>query len=256
MTLRDVLIGCDDLTFSEDFHSRFWFNTEFINNWMSRNVRRLKIQTDGFKLIDIFVSKGVDSCKRCSYIGVERLQIVIHWTNQDIEKYLATKNENERTEIYLKALREGLIYASKHYDIHIDELLGLVDEFQQNGCKNEWLLRSMILKEWNVRLKFTYHITMYDFKLVLTLFDKKKNAIAQKTVFHIYPDFFWGREIRKVVVEDNMIYINDYLGHHTLSFDLNLLKDGIIEETLLDESLKQYMYEAKVDIYNKIKWLK
>lgn len=250
MTLRSIYIGSDDLTFSTEFNSVFWYNTEFINNWMSRNVRKLKIPTEGFNHVSVFVSLNEDSCSLSNF-----LQVKLHWTNSFVEKFLATKNEHERTRIYLDALREGLIRASKLYDIHIDELLGLVDEFQKNDCKNEWQLRSMILNEWNVRLKFTCHLTINDFRLVLTLFNKKKDLIAQKVVFRVYPDkVFWGRKIRKVIATENMLYVDDFLDKHFLSFDLNELRNGIIEEILLDEEIKKYLYEANVEKYNKIQW--
>lgn len=256
MNLSLIYIGCDNLTFPKEFCSIFWYNTEFINNWISKNVRKLKISTDGFNRIIVFVTKNESSYKTCTYLSTERLQIKTHWTDQDIEKYLATSNEHERIMIYLNTLKEGLVRASKHYEIHIDKLLGLLDEFERIGCKNEWLLRSMILKEWNVRLKFTCQLTTSDFRLLLTLYDKKKNVISQKVVFCIYPDkTFWGHNIRKVVIEENKLYINNFLDKHFLSFDLNKLKEGIIEETLLDEHIKQYLYEANVEEYNKIKWL-
>lgn len=253
MNLRYIYIGCDR-TFSDEFYNIFWYNTEFILIWMSKNVRKLKIPTEEFNHINVLISKEEDSCKR-DILNI--IEVKIHWSDEDVRKYLATRNEQERTIIYLDTLREGLIRASKHYDIHISELLGLVDEFQQNGCKNEWLLRSMILKEWNVRMKFTCHLTTNDFRLILTLYDKKKNIIAQKVVFRIYPSWvFYNHRIKKVVTEGNMLYINDFLDKHFLSFDLNKLKDGIIEETLLDEDTKQYLYEANVEEYKKIQWKK
>ena len=132
----------------------------------------------------------------------------------------------------------------------------IIDTFQQNGCKNEWLLKSMHIKEWNIRLKFTCHFSTYDFKLFLTLYDKSKKQIAQKEVFQIYPDeIFFAKKIRKVVIEENKLFIDDFLDKHFMSFDLDLLKDGIIEGTILDEHIKDYLYEANVDEYNKIQWL-
>ncbi len=40
-----------------------------------------------------------------------------------------------------------------------------------------------------------------------------------------------------------------------MAFDLNKLKDGRIEECILEEHIKDYLYEANVDEYNKIQWL-
>lgn len=253
MNLRYIYLGCD-YSFSEEFEDIFSYNTRFISNWMSQNVRKLKIPTDGtFNHINVVISTNEDSCKRCA---PSIFEITIHWTEQDIKEYQALRDENKRIQLYLDLLRKGLVRVADYYDIHIDELLSLINVFQQNGCKNEWLLRSMFIKEWNVRLKFTCHFSTSDFRLKLTLYDKKKNPIAERVVFRIYPDeVFFSSELRKVIVEDNKLYINDFLDKHFMSFDLNLLKDGIIEGKLLDDNIKKYIYESNVEKYDRIQWL-
>jgi hypothetical protein len=90
----------------------------------------------------------------------------------------------------------------------------------------------------------------------MSLYDKSKKQIAQKEFFRIYPDeIYFADVIRKIIVENDKLFINDFLDKHFMSFDLNLLKDGIIEEKLLNERIKKFMYEANVDEYDKIHWL-
>lgn len=253
MNLRYIYIGCDN-TFSKDFHNIFAYNTRFISNWMSKNVRKLKIPTNGsFNHINILISKNESQSKICS---PNILEITTQWSSQDIKDYLELKDENNRIDLYIKLLKNGLKRAAEFEYIHIDELLSLVARFQQNGCKNEWQLKSMYIKEWNIRLKITCHFSTYDFKLFLVLYDKSKKTIAQKEIFRIYPDeIFFADVIRKIVVEGNKLFINDNLDNHFMSFDLDLLKDGIIEEKLLCDSIKKFMYEANVEEYKRIQWL-
>ena len=253
MNLRYLYIGSDH-SFPKDFWNIFAYNTRFISNWMSKNVRKLKIPTNGtFNHINVLISRNEAQCRRCAP-GI--LEITTQWTEKDVKKYLELKDEKKRILLYLELLKNGLIRAAEVEDIHIDELLALIDTFQQNGCKNEWLLKSMHIKEWNIRLKFTCHFSTYDFKLFLTLYDKSKKQIAQKEVFQIYPDeIFFAKEIRKVAIEENKLFIDDFLDKHFMSFDLNLLKDGIIEGTILDEHIKKFMYEANAEEYKRIQWI-
>ena len=253
MNLKYIYIGCDD-SFPKDFENIFAYNTRFISNWMSKNVRKLKIPTNGsFNHINVLISQKESQCRRSS---PNILEITTQWSYNNIKDYLELKDVKNRIDLYVEILKIGLVRAAEFEDIHIDELLSLIGEFQQNGCKNEWQLKSMYIKKWNIRLKFTCHFSTYDFKLFLTLYDKSKIITAQKEIFRIYPDeIYFADIIRKIVVEGNKLFINDFLDNHFMSFDLNLLKDGVIEEKLLNEGIKKFMYEANVEEYKRIQWL-
>ena len=253
MNLRCIYLG-SDFTFPKEFWTTFCYNTRFITHWMSRNVRKLKISTDGtFKQLSVLISRDEDHSKQDI---MEDFYTTIQWTDADVEKYLAMKDEKERIQLYLSILRDGLSRISIVKEIPIDRLFALIDTFEQNGCKHEWQFKSMYLKDWGVRLKFTCHFTTYDFQLRLTLFNKQKKVIVSKSVFRIYPDENWyWKDLRKVVVEGDKLYINDSLNEHFLMFDLNKLQQGIIEETLLNENKKQFLYEANVEKYKRIQWL-
>lgn len=253
MILKYIYIGCDD-SLPKDFCNIFDYNTRFISNWMSKNVRKLKILTNGsFNHINVLISKNESQCKK---IIPDILEITTKWSSQRIKDYLGLKDERSRIDLYLDLLKDGLIRASEYDNFNVGEILVLIDRFKQNGCKNEWQLKSMYIKEWNIRFKITCHFSTYDFKLFMSLYDKSKKQIAQKEVFRIYPDeIYFADVIRKIIVENDKLFINDFLDKHFMSFDLNLLKDGIIEEKLLNERIKKFMYEANVDEYNKIHWL-
>ncbi len=205
MNLRYISITCDcNCSFTNEFVNIFAYNTRFICNWMSKNVRKLKIPTDGtFNHINVVVSTNENSCRISSQ---NTLRVTIHWTEKNIEEYLTLRDEGKRIQLYLNLLRKGLIRAADFYDIHLNELLSLIDVFQQNGCKNEWLLKSTYNKDWNLRIMFTCHFSTSDFKLKLTLSDSKKNKIAEKIVFRIYPDeIFFANRIKQYFVKKLII---------------------------------------------------
>ena len=142
MNLKYIYIGCDD-SLPKDFCNIFDYNTRFISNWMSKNVRKLKIQTNGsFNHINVLISKNESQCKK---IIPDILEITTKWSSQRIKDYLGLKDERSRIDLYLDLLKDGLIRASEYDNFNVGEILVLIDRFQQNGCKNEWQLKSMYI---------------------------------------------------------------------------------------------------------------
>lgn len=254
MNIRYINLYSDRLcTLDEDFRHTFNFNCRFICNWMSRNVRKLKLPTDGtFKFISIDITnRDVQS----RLLAENVFSVPMKWTENDMNTYLSMKEENTRILFYIDLLKQGFIEAAKVKDIHLDELNSLLETFVENGCKNEWLFKSVRLKDYGVILKFNCVFHTYDFELILTVYDLKKNKLAEKVIFKTYPDeIFYSREIRKIVIEGDTLFINDDFDHHFLSIDLPKLKEGIIDETILNEDKKPYIFTDDTPDYKRLRW--
>lgn len=253
MNIRYIYIGSDTTFPDKDFWNIFCYNTRFISNWMSRKVRLLKIPTDGtFNHISVYISPKEDKCK---VDGKGIFLVPLHWIEEDIVQYLNMKDENERISLYLDLLREGLKKAAQIKEIHIIELLSMIDSFQEGGCKNEWLFKSKTIRERNIRTVFFCYFTTYAFELKLFLYDNKKNLIAEKIVFRIYPDeVFFQSFISQVTVDEDFLYIDTNFGKHLLSFRIRDLENGMIRETLLYEGIKKYAYDSELRDYRLIEW--
>lgn len=255
MNIRYINLSVDNLsTFDANFCNIFNYNCRFISNWMSRNVRKLKIPTDGtYNFISLEITnRDIHSCL-CSE---KALFIPIHWTNADLENYLLLKDEGKRVLFYVELMRQGFKNAAKVKDVNLNKLNSLLDTFVEQGCRNEWQFKSIKLEKYGILLKFKCLFHTYDFELVLTVCDLKKNKLSEEIVFKIYPDeIFFSKDIRSIVIEGYTLYINDFLNRHFMSFDLNLLKNGIIKGLIINNQIKKYMYDENIDIYHKLQWL-
>lgn len=252
MNLRYIYLGSDD-SFSTDFEDIFTYNTRFISNWMSKNVRKLKIPTDGtFNHINVCISLNES---KCIVVSPSILEVTIQWTKKDYLDYLSLKDVSKRVVLYLQILSEGLHIAAQFKNIHIGDLNNLIDDFRNNGYKNEWLFKSLQIKNYGIKLKIMCHFTTYDFNVKVYLWDNSGELLAEKVVFRIYPDeVFFSRLFRKISLDDVNLYINNFLDKHTMSFDLQDLSHGIINETLLYDAIKQYAYNPHEEKYKKIQW--
>ncbi|MCF0180274.1 MAG: hypothetical protein HUJ97_08560 [Bacteroidales bacterium] len=253
MNLRSFHIGASCSFQDKNFWDIFCYNTCFIGNWMTRKVRPLKMPTDGtFSQINVILSPGEDRC----YTDVFKiLQVEIHWGQSDVTNYLRLKSENDRLKLYLDLFRKGLIRAAQFKDIDLDVLIGLVEEFEARGCRNEWLFKSKTIRERNIKIDFVRSFTSYAFELKLHLYDLKKNLIAEKTVFKIYPDDIFVQGLfHRIVQQGDNLFIDDTLDRHVFSFCLEDLQQGFIQETLLLEYKKQYIYDPDCEKYQRIEW--
>jgi hypothetical protein len=166
------------------------------------------------------------------------------------------KDERERFEFYLDRLTEGIKVAATIKEFDCETLLGLIQQFREQDYKNEWLQKRVTLKELGLKVEFISNHNSYDYHLDVNVIDKKKNVVARKTVFTTYPDeiFYQKRVTKKVVIKDNLIYILDFLDHPFLSINIDLLKDGIIEEKIYEEHILEYTPEADPEGFKRIRW--
>lgn len=253
MKLRSINIVARSEFQDRNFWDIFNYNTDFIGNWMSRKVRLLKLPTDGtFNQINVVLSPYDDRC----YTDVFRiLQVEYHFSQEDIQNYLSLKNEDDRLNFYIELLKKGLRRAAQYKDINLDVLIALVEEFQNNEYRNEWLFKSKTIRERNIRVVFMRCFTTYAFELKLYLYDKKNKLIAEKTVFKIYPDEIFVQGLFHSITKDsNHLYIDNTFDRHVLSFSLNDLERGIIKEVLLNEEKKKYIYDREDETYRRIEW--
>ncbi len=102
---------------------------------MSKNVRKLKIQTNGsFNHINVLISKNESQCKK---IIPDILEITTKWSSQRIKDYLGLKDERSRIDLYIDLLKDGLIRASEYDNFNVGEILVLIDRFQQNAYSGD-----------------------------------------------------------------------------------------------------------------------
>jgi len=167
MNLYYINLGLDYNTYFElDNHLRYDFQqrVNFINDYFSKAIRKLKFKTDGtFNMISIACTEFELSTTSIVHNDVLKVSVPIN-----IEKYNGLKYSDDCS-YYLELLEEGFKKASDFKEVPIGTLLNIVKEFKQGGCKNEWLHKRKRFKEDDLEVILMCEFTISRFQLVVTI---------------------------------------------------------------------------------------
>lgn len=248
----------NETEFYSDFSYKFDFNVRFIDNYLSKAVRKLKIETSNIKMIGITLHPKEEGCKM---IAENVLEVCLHYTKADMQQLLQLSDLNARFEYYLHLHEKAYMLAVKagYSEINIVKLMHIHYLFRANNYKNEWIWKKKAIKEFNIYIIFRCYFTTFDFKLVLEVYNKKKdNLIIKGTVLKTLPDeICFSYKFKNIEIKDGIIIIYGFLDNPM--FHINI-KDLIIghfnckyvyeEEKIADFSYAQ-TYEKDL---NRIKW--
>ena len=123
--------------------SNWSFNTEFISNFLSKNVRKLKIDVPDFNFLAICLCKSPNYRTR-QWDCFKSLDAYIPFSQADMDNVTRITNFEERMEAYLSIYERGYYIANEYCDIQIDKLLELNQMFRDSGYRNEWLFKKKI----------------------------------------------------------------------------------------------------------------
>lgn len=229
--------GADEQTID-----RFNFNIRFIENYLSKNVRQLKLDTfDGYNMIfiDLLKEEKEDSISNC----FKSLNINLKYEISDISYLNSLTNLVERYEYYLSLFERGWRKAAAEgFNIHLDELLKLNQQFRDAGYKNEWLWKKKMLRDHGLYVFFNCYFTTFEFRLEIEAYDlKKTRQIAKGTIFKSMPDeICFSKDFKKLMFLKSDILILDFLDYPQFSVSIPLLKQGIVEVEYLNTDKENY----------------
>ena len=220
--------------FGEDFDSKFRYNTWTLCNFLSRHVRKLHLPTDGdYNLLSCAITKEKDHVRVCS---VNCLDVSLHVSDSEIQRYLAMRSEQERFEFYFSLLERGYRLAALSHSVPIDDFLRLHQQFRDLGYRNEWLFKKVMLREYGIKVILEHVLTQYEYNLRLTVTTLKGEYVNSGSIYTTYPDdIFFNKNVRKVVVTESKLLVVDFLDHPQFECLLDDLAQGIIRSKCLDE---------------------
>lgn len=231
----------------------FWYyNIEFMVDYLSANIKKLNIQTHNFDLLaiePISIQKG--------FIDIHEYlkNLVVHTpvSNDEMLSIENIKNLKDRCEKVLAILERGYKIANEYYDIQIDKLLELHQQFRDGGYKHEWIFKKKPIKEYGIYVFFKCYFTTSDFKLEIEVYDIKKIQLRAKgIVLRTGPSRnCFGKEFNKGIEIDNgKMYLLDFLSKRAFEFDLEQLSKGNFNVIQLSE-VRDY-----TETIERINWLK
>ena len=240
---------------SDDFCYKFRFNVNFVYYYLSKAVRKEKIETGIYNMINVLLSAKIKepTIKLIEYF--KAIEVTIPFDEAEQNRYIAMGIE-ERYEFYLTMLEKGYQLANTVCDVKPEILIGLHGKFRQGGYRNEWLFKKKRIKEYGINVVLDSVLTSFDFKLMLTVLDLKKNTIAKGCIYHTYPDCtFYYRTIKHLVITDKKLVITDFLDHEMIECELEDLAKGIIKAKCIDEDTALYTYNDRTkEKFEKLKW--
>lgn len=235
-----------------DVYNFWYYNIEFIADYLIKNVKRLNITTPNFNLLVIkprdIVTRFIDV-----HEYLKNLEVYVPVPKDELLSIVGFKNLKERCETVLAILERGYRIANEYYDIQMDKLLELHQQFRDGGYKHEWLFKKKPVKEYEIYIFFNCYFTTIDFRLELEVYDIKKTQLLTKgVVLRTAPSWIcYGKEFNKgIEIENDKMYLLNFLGERSFEFDLNKLSKGEFNVTQLSE-VRDYS-----EIIERINWLK
>jgi len=185
MNIRYIALHIDhDSGYEDRFRDDFNLNSRFVSNYLSIQIRKLKIETDGtFNMISVIPTFNITDI--CRVVGEKALRARISFNKQIYEQM----NETERYEYYLNLLKDGYKICSQHKKIPIEELLTLHQNFRDSDYKNEWLHKKKRFKDYHIDVILYCYFTSESFQLKITVNDlKSKEVLVSGIVVKTLPD--------------------------------------------------------------------
>jgi len=189
-----------------DYRYKFLLNTRFISNYLSKQIRKFKVETDGtFNMIS--VEPMPDNLEEYRIVPDDALAIYVPF---DKERYEQIRDTTDCV-YYLELLEDGFKKASKFKEIPLDILLKLIDEFSENGYKNEWLFKKKRFKEQDMEVVLKCYFTTFDFRLVATINRvSTKDELCSGVVIRTEPDeILFDKMFKDIKIEGKNIIITD-----------------------------------------------
>lgn len=168
MNLNYIHLGLDYYDYIEsnnDLRYEFQKHTDFISDYFSKAVRKLKYKTDGsYKMISVLPTEfEIKPTKLQGYGDVIGVNLPF-----DKNRYEKIKGTSDCS-YYLELLEKGFKKASEFKEVPLDSLLSIMEVFKQGGCKNEWTHKKKRFKEENLEIILTCQFTTNYFQLVATI---------------------------------------------------------------------------------------
>lgn len=260
MNLRYLAIDVYDNGWNSDYpncSTQEWcYNTRFISNYLSKNVRKFKIDVPNFNLILIVLKKEPTKLYEFEKRYPTILSLYIPFSQEDMDNLLAVKDFNTRMEMYLSLFEKGWKMLSEHFDIQLDKLLSLIQDFRANGYRNEWLFKKRIIPEYDIYVFFKCYFTSFDFRLKLEVYDKKKiKLITSGEVCKTLPsEWAYEKKFNKgIEINGSKMYLLDFLSHRAFEFDLKRLAKGVFNVKYLDKAIS--LSPRALEILQEVNWL-
>jgi hypothetical protein len=231
--------------YDDAYRYQFTLHTRFISNYLSRQIRKKKywFETDGtFSMLS--VEPTPSKIKECKIVPEDALTTEVIFDRERYEQIKGT----EDCEYYLELLIKGFRKASEFKEVPLDTLLNLVNEFKENGCKNEWLHKKKRFKEQDIEVILNCYFTTLDFRLVATVNKiSTKEELCSGVVIRTEPDeIYFSKMFKDILIDKESIIITDASDSPRILINLkDALNKKLSFKLLGDKKVKELLSYAQ-----------
>ncbi len=244
MYLRYIALDCEFNYPSDSFYLRFRANTNFIQDYLSKEIRKQKLPiSDNFHMICVKLSSTPSSIRLLPSLKVLEVNLLVE--KSELEFYEQMRTLEERCDFCLSVLERGYRLASPSYNLPLKQLLDLHKCFKQVGYVDEWLIKRFTLKPQGVIVTLIGCFTAFDFHVTLkAVNDKAATVISEQVIIRTDP--YWvcfEKDIKNIHIENNDIIIEDSFGNINVTISLSELFAGKVVasySSAFSDRLKKY----------------
>ncbi len=228
MNLNYIHLGLDYYDYiKSDNRIRFDFqkHTNFIDDYFSKAIRKLKFKTDGsFNMLA--VSPTEFEQKEPHIVPANALDINVGF---DRKRYKKIKGSDD-VSYYIELLEIGFKLASKSKEIPLESLLDIIDQFKKDGCKNEWVHKKKRFKEEDIEIQLICEFTTnyFQLRMIAAQISSKKeliNGVILKTEAGVS---IHERLYKDILIEDDII-VTDKSDSPRIIIDKKKALEGVLE---------------------------
>lgn len=223
MNLWYISVGLDNDSFETFYCYEFTKHTRFISNYLTRKIRKIGFKTDGsFRMISVnLVPSDVVECE-IVFGDVLRVQLPF-----DNSKYERAKGTDD-CEYYLDVFERGFRVAAEFREIPLGILCGLINEFRENGCKNEWLHKKRVFKKRNLEVELRCDFNTLNFTLTATIRSLlTKQVLCSGIVLTTDPDeLAFDYKFKNVKADESNIIITNHVDLPSFLINIKSAQEG------------------------------
>nr|WP_322626425.1 hypothetical protein [uncultured Flavobacterium sp.] len=223
MKIKDVILFMSfDSGFKDPFRDNFNLGANFINDYISRNIRLLKIETDGTYNM-ICIEPCVDDTNMCSIKGEKSLNVRV---NFDKDFYLSLR-EDEQNSYCLDLINEGYEIASKFRSIDVSNLSQTGNEFKDRNFTNKWRFKKKKFNDNHLEVELICEFSRQDFKLRIIISDTKtKEILLNNILIRTLPDKVCFKPLFKdIKIINNQLVVTEFQNRPKFIFKLQDVYD-------------------------------
>ena len=200
------------------------------------------------------ITKGGDGCKVEK--SVKSLTVNLHLSEVDFIRYSEMFDEHQRFEFYLSLLERAYAIADTAKAIPVNELLDLHQRFREENYTCSIFFKKKTINKYSIKICLNHVCTSYDYRLVLSVYNKKNNLLGEDYIFQTYPDsIFIHYNVRHLVITDSSLLITDFIDKPQIECKLTDLASGVISPIYLDDNTEKYIYSEKTKAkFDALRW--